>query len=83
MSFVIIISPAKKMNVVDGALPVRGEPRFLDRTRVLMEAVQALNYDEAKALWVTSDKLTQLNYERFADMDLARDTTGWNIVMAT
>lgn len=75
MSFVIIISPAKKMNVVDGALPVRGEPRFLDRTRVLMEAVQALNYDEAKALWKCSDKLTAQNYERFAHMDLARAVT--------
>jgi len=75
MSFVIIISPAKKMNVVDGALPVRGEPRFLDRTRALMEAVQALNYDEAKALWKCSDKLTAQNYERFAHMDLARAVT--------
>jgi cytoplasmic iron level regulating protein YaaA (DUF328/UPF0246 family) len=75
MSFVIIISPAKKMNVVDGALPVRGEPRFLDRTRVLMEAVQALSYDEAKALWKCSDKLTAQNYERFAHMDLARAVT--------
>ena len=75
MSFVIIISPAKKMNVVDGALPVRGEPRFLDRTRVLMEAVQALSYDEAKALWKCSDKLAAQNYERFAHMDLARAVT--------
>jgi cytoplasmic iron level regulating protein YaaA (DUF328/UPF0246 family) len=75
MSFVIIISPAKKMNVVDGALPVRGEPRFLDRTRVLMEAVQALGYDEAKALWKCSDKLAAQNYERFAHMDLAHAVT--------
>lgn len=75
MSFVAIISPAKKMNVVDAALPVRSEPRFLERTRELMEAVQALDYAEAQALWKCSDKLAQQNFDRFAQMDLARAST--------
>lgn len=70
-----IISPAKTMNVLEGPPYVEGAPRFLAKTEKLMHAVAALTYDEAKALWATSDKLTQLNYERFADMDLARDTT--------
>ncbi len=40
-----------------------------------MHAMQALSYDEAKALWHCSDKLAELNYGRFRDMDLRRDTT--------
>lgn len=75
MGFRIIISPAKKMNVVEGPPWVTGEPVLLDRTRELMARVQQLSYDEAKALWKTSDKLTALNVERFAHMDLGHDVT--------
>ena len=75
MGFRIIISPAKKMNVVEGPPWPATAPVFLERTRELMRRVQGLSYGEAKALWKTSDKLTQLNYQRFADMDLGRDTT--------
>lgn len=75
MSFVAIISPAKKMNVVDGEPRPTSVPRFLERTERLMRAVQALSYDEAKALWKCSDALALPNYERFAQMDLARDTS--------
>ena len=75
MSYAIIISPAKKMNVVEGPPYVEATPRFLEQTTQLMQAVQALSYDEAKALWRCSDKLATLNYERYQAMDLARDTT--------
>ena len=75
MSFVCIVSPAKKMNVVDGPPAVTAAPRFLQRTETLMRAMQALSYDEAKALWKCSDKLARLNYDRFAHMDLHHDCT--------
>ena len=75
MSFVVVVSPAKKMNVVDEEPGPRGLPRFLPRTAELMEAVRSLSLEEAKALWKTSDALTRLNFERFADMDLERDVT--------
>lgn len=75
MAYVMIVSPAKKMNVVEGPPYVTALPRFLDRTERLMAAIQALSYDEAKRLWACSDKLATLNYERFQEMDLARDTT--------
>lgn len=71
----LIVSPAKKMNVVEGPPWASGTPRFLDDARRLASAVGALSYDEAKALWKCSDKLAELNYERFRDMDLDRDTT--------
>ncbi|MDO4537973.1 MAG: peroxide stress protein YaaA [Coriobacteriales bacterium] len=70
-----IISPAKKMNVVEGPPYVAGLPRFMDRTQELMQAIQALSYKQAKELWRCSDKLAQLNYERFSHMDLHEDLT--------
>lgn len=75
MSYVMIVSPAKKMNVVEGPPYVASEPRFLERTERLMQAVQALSYDEAKALWKCSDKLATLNFERFHSMDLSHNLT--------
>ena len=75
MSLRFIISPAKKMRTVDAPpWPVR-EPAFLARSAELMRAVRALARDEAQALWGCSDRLADLNYQRFRDMDLTRDTT--------
>lgn len=65
-----IVSPAKKMNVVDDAFAWRDLPRFLDRTDVLAQAVRALSYDESKALWQCSDALAELNFERFRTLDV-------------
>lgn len=75
MSYVMIISPAKKMNVVEGPPHVTGMPRFINRTEHLMHAVQALNYENAQALWACSDKLAALNYDRFRNMDLTHNLT--------
>ncbi|BAK45383.1 peroxide stress protein YaaA [Eggerthella sp. YY7918] len=65
-----IISPAKKMNVVDDAFGWRELPVFVDRAETLASAVRALSYDEAKMLWQCSDALAELNFERFRTMDL-------------
>lgn len=65
-----IVSPAKKMNVVDDAFAWRDLPRFLDRTDMLVEAMRARSYDEAKALWQCSDALAELNFERFRTLDV-------------
>jgi len=70
-----IVSPAKKMNVVEGPPCAASTPRFLDDARRLAAAVGALSYDEAKALWKCSDKLAELNFDRFTHMDLGRDVT--------
>ena len=75
MSFRVIVSPAKKMNVVDSAPYAQGVPALIDRTAKLMEAVRILSRDEAKTLWRCSDKLADLNYERFEHMDLHRNVT--------
>lgn len=66
----IIVSPAKKMNCVDDAFGWRELPMFADEAARLADAVRALSYDEAKALWQCSDALAELNYERFRTLDV-------------
>ena len=75
MSLRFIISPAKKMRAQDAPPWPVHEPAFLERAETLMRAVRALSRDEAQALWGCSDRLADLNYERFRTMDLSRNTT--------
>ena len=75
MSLRFIISPAKKMRTVDAPPWPAREPMVLERTEALMRAVRALSRDEAQRLWACSDRLADLNYERFRAMDLRHDTT--------
>lgn len=71
----IIISPAKKMNMDRDLLAVKTMPCFLDDTKVLMEEIKKLSYAEAKALWKCNDKLAELNFRRFAEMDVEKCLT--------
>ncbi len=66
-----IISPAKKMVDAADSFAWRDMPCFLPQTCELLEAMRALSYDEAKALWKCSDALAELNYERVQSMDPA------------
>ena len=75
MTFCLVISPAKKMDVVEGPPSAAGAPALLQRTRVLMRAVRDLDYQRAKELWRCSDALARLNFSRFHGMDLLRDPT--------
>ncbi len=71
----IIISPAKKMREdLDGFAP-QGMPRFLDRTRILLDTLRSMTRSQLKALWKCSDALTDLNVERLQHMDLERRLT--------
>lgn len=71
----IIISPAKKMNVDTDTAAYRGLPAYLDKTRVLMNYIQNLDYAQCKAVWKCNDKLAELNYRRFQEMDLEKALT--------
>jgi cytoplasmic iron level regulating protein YaaA (DUF328/UPF0246 family) len=71
----IIISPAKKMNVDTDSFEVAGVPEFIDNTEILMHEIQSLSLPEGKALWKCNDKLAELNYKRYKDMDLMRRMT--------
>ena len=71
----MIISPAKKMNTDTDTFPVSGMPEFIEDTKILMNAVKALPYEQAKELWKCNDKLARLNYERFQNMNPERGLT--------
>lgn len=70
MALGFIVSPAKKMNVVEGPPYVEGMPQHLARTEELLRVLRALSYDEAKELWRCSDRLAEENYARLQDMCL-------------
>lgn len=71
----IIISPAKKMNRDTDSFAVEGMPEFVEDAGILRDAIRALTYEEAKALWKCNDKIADLNYRRFREMDLDRGLT--------
>ena len=68
----IIISPAKKMNIVDDVLPYHDLPVFMERTENILEWLRSLSMKEAQKLWKCSDKLAQLNFERLQTMELTK-----------
>lgn len=71
----IIISPAKKMNVDVETMEPAGLPVFLEDTKEIMRWMQRLTFSEAKKLWGCNEKLAELNYERFAEMELTKRLT--------
>ena len=66
MGFRIIVSPAKKMNVVEGPPWPQDRPVFLDRTRTLLERLRELTFEEAAA-YVSDDKDTRNNHGLMAN----------------
>lgn len=71
----IIISPAKKMNIDTDSLLVQSEPFFLRDAEKIKNYMQALSYEEAKRLWACNDKIAELNFARFREMDLKKNLT--------
>lgn len=71
----IIISPAKKMNVDTDTFAWKSLPVFLEKTEILMDWVKSLSFEEAKKLWSCNDKLAELNFRRFGEMDLKKNLT--------
>lgn len=71
----IIISPAKKMNIDTHTFLAQSNPVFLDKTQILLDWMKGLTFDEAKNLWKCNEKLADLNYRRFQEMDLHHNLT--------
>ncbi|AKL96527.1 putative protein UPF0246 [Clostridium aceticum] len=71
----IIISPAKKMKIDTDALGHHNLPQFIEDTKILLEYLKKLSYEEVKAVWNCNDKIATLNYERIQKMDLYRNLT--------
>lgn len=64
----IIISPAKKMNENTDFFPAERVPVFTEYTKILLEKIRSLTYEEAKEVWQCNHKLAELNYDRFRCM---------------
>ncbi len=71
----IIISPAKQMRADTDAFACSEVPVFLDKTRVLMDWIRNLTYDQQKKLWACNDKIAKQNAERFEHMELEENLT--------
>ncbi|MGN1033341.1 MAG: peroxide stress protein YaaA [Intestinibacter sp.] len=71
----IIISPAKKMNVNDDIFDYKDMPVFLDKAEELKSYIRSLSYEECKLIWKCNDKIAELNYNRFQNMDLDKRLT--------
>lgn len=66
----IIISPAKKMKINNDILGHRQMPDFLDETKILLEYLQKLSYEELKTIWKCSDNLARKNFDIIKNMDI-------------
>lgn len=71
----IILSPAKKMNVVPDLLAPQGMPVFLSQTEEILAWLRTKSYGELKKLWGCNEKIAEQNMERIRHMDLRRNLT--------
>ena len=71
----IIISPAKQMQTDTDTFACSSLPVFMEKTKILMQWIRSLTYEEQKKLWACNDKIARQNAERFAHMDLQKNLT--------
>lgn len=71
----IIVSPAKKMQVLNDTIVPDKTPVFLEQTSGLMKMLQSFSKADLKTLFRANDKITHENYIRYQDMDLKRNLT--------
>ena len=57
------------------SIEVTGVPGFINDAIILMHEMKSLSLSEGKVLWKCNDKLAELNYKRYKDMDLMRRLT--------
>lgn len=66
----IILSPAKKMNIVSDILDYTALPEYLSQTEKILRWLKSKSYKELKDLWNCNDKIAEQNYERLKHMDI-------------
>ncbi len=71
----IIISPAKKMNEDTDTLPWKELPVFLETTEQIMDWMKQLSFAKARELWQCNEKLAELNFKRYSEMNLRNNLT--------
>ena len=63
----VVISPAKKLDMDSSYSHTPTQPVFLDHAQELAEVARGLSHDDIRSLMGLSDTLAQLNVERFAN----------------
>lgn len=71
----IIISPTKQMTQEDDAFLPLTQPLFLKQTKLILDSLKTLSFEEAQTLWKCNDQLAQENYDRIQQADLATSHT--------
>ena len=71
----IIISPAKKMKIIDDVVIQCTTPLFLLKTTKLLHHLQSLDYEELKSYLKCSDTIAKTTYEQFQNMSLDKNCT--------
>ncbi|MGM9908134.1 peroxide stress protein YaaA [Limosilactobacillus sp.] len=72
----IIVSPARTMQVDTDSLPYQNLPQFLSQTRLILDWMRGLTYDELHRLWWNcSTKIATLNYRRIQEVNLTHRLT--------
>lgn len=75
MALMFVVSPAKRMDVVEGPPFAQTLPAFLADAQSLARELRSLGYDGARRVWRCSDTLARPNWERLATMpeDMTRE----------
>lgn len=71
----IMISPAKKMNMIDEYTCRLTSPVFQEKARQLHDAMLSLSLEELKKLWNCSEKLALQNYGRLHTCEPGKNLT--------
>lgn len=71
----IIISPAKKMITDTDSLAFYHTPKFIENTKILLDYMKTLSYDQLKSIWKYNDKIARLNYHRIKSTNLYSNLT--------
>lgn len=66
----IIISPTKKMVIETDYFQAESRPRYLKETKILLEKLRSLSYEEVKQLWKCNDTIASENVARLQEMQL-------------
>jgi cytoplasmic iron level regulating protein YaaA (DUF328/UPF0246 family) len=65
----ILLSPAKTLDFSPTPVSLHSQPQALDQSMLLVEQLQAMEPQELGSLMKISDKLAQLNAERYQDFE--------------
>jgi len=66
---IIVISPSKTLDLSENSIQSHSQPRQLAQSQVLIDTAKQLTAEELSKLMKISDKLSQLNWQRYRDFN--------------